>query len=118
MTSKESHEAEHGNVLSRYTEQQVMEMGRNYAKEHDLDPELFANAAAVARSPAGFADMSFLSEKEKDALQVEATKSGTYLKNWLPLLHLVRWLLLYKAWTKPSSMVQHYSIPVLLELLK
>ncbi|KAI5965051.1 hypothetical protein KGF57_000844 [Candida theae] len=88
LTSKESHEAEHGNVLSRYTEHQVMEIGRSYAKEHDLDPELFAHAAALARSPAGFSDMSFLSDEEKAALHLEATKKWHIPKKLVAVIAL------------------------------
>lgn len=65
---------EAGNILTQYTEEQVMQMGRNYAIKHDLDPELFAKAAAVARTPAEFNSMSILSEEEKVSLNLEATK--------------------------------------------
>ena len=67
-------EGEHGNILSQYTEKQVMQMGRNYALKHDLDPVLFANAAALARAPSAFNSMPFLSEEEKQGLYLEATK--------------------------------------------
>lgn len=62
-----------GNILTQYTEDQVQQMGRNYAAKENLDPELFAKAAAVARTPSLFALMSFLSIEEKEALQYEAT---------------------------------------------
>lgn len=66
-------EGEHGNILSQYTEEQVVLMGRNYALKHDLDPELFGRAAALARSPSDFNSMAFLSEDEKIALNNEIT---------------------------------------------
>ncbi|ABN64323.1 Arabinose-proton symporter (Arabinose transporter) [Scheffersomyces stipitis CBS 6054] len=62
-----------GNILSQYTESQVMQMGRSYATKHGLDPELFAKAAAVARTPLGFNSMPFLTEEEKVGLNAEAT---------------------------------------------
>ena len=62
------------NILSQYTEQQVMDMGRNYALKHDLDPELFSRAAAIARSPTEFNSMSFLTDSEKESLNKEFTK--------------------------------------------
>lgn len=66
-------EAEHGNILAQYSEKQTMQMGRNYALKHNLDPELFARAAALARSPGDFNSMPFLSEPEKAALHDEVT---------------------------------------------
>lgn len=66
-------EGEHGNILSQYTEEQVMQMGRNYALKHDLDPTLFGRAAALARSPGDFNSMAFLSEDEKILLNNEIT---------------------------------------------
>lgn len=65
---------EKGNILSQYSEKQVMQMGRNYALKHDLDPELFARAAALARTPEEFNAMPFLLDVEKQALHKEATK--------------------------------------------
>jgi len=65
---------EKGNILSQYSEKQVMQMGRNYASKNGLDPDLFARAAALARIPAEFNSMSFLSEAEKEGLNKEATK--------------------------------------------
>ncbi|EDK44106.1 conserved hypothetical protein [Lodderomyces elongisporus NRRL YB-4239] len=67
-------EGEHGNILSQYSEKQTMQMGRNYALKFDLDPELFAKAAALARAPTTFNSMPFLSEEEKQGLYFEATK--------------------------------------------
>lgn len=64
-------EGEHGNILSQYSEEQVIQMGRNYALKHDLDPELFGKAAALARAPLDFNSMSFLSEEEKIFLDHE-----------------------------------------------
>ena len=73
LEASASREGEPGNILSQYTEDQVMQMGRNYALKHDLDPELFARAAALARSPADFNCMSFLLESEKVLLNREIT---------------------------------------------
>ncbi|SGZ58231.1 CIC11C00000005167 [Sungouiella intermedia] len=72
--SSEGREGERGNILSQYTEKQAMQMGRNYALKHDLDPELFGRAAALARNPYAFNSMEFLSPEEKEALNLEATK--------------------------------------------
>ncbi|OBA24368.1 hypothetical protein METBIDRAFT_37979 [Metschnikowia bicuspidata var. bicuspidata NRRL YB-4993] len=66
-------EGEVGNILSQYSEEQAMLMGRNYALKHNLDPELFGKAAAVARSPSDFNSMEFLNEDEKVALMMEMT---------------------------------------------
>ncbi|CAH6720721.1 hypothetical protein CLIB1444_04S06414 [[Candida] jaroonii] len=65
---------EKGNILSQYSEKQVMQMGRNYASKHDLDVDLFARAAALARTPEDFNAMPFLTEEEKIGLNKEATK--------------------------------------------
>ena len=65
---------EKGNILSQYSEKQVMQMGRNYASKYDLDVDLFARAAALARMPAEFNSMPFLTEQEKIGLNKEATK--------------------------------------------
>lgn len=65
---------ERGNILSQYSEKQVMQMGRNYALKHDLDADYFARAAALARSPGDFNSMPFLTEEEKIGLHQEATK--------------------------------------------
>ncbi|ODV86769.1 hypothetical protein CANARDRAFT_195269 [[Candida] arabinofermentans NRRL YB-2248] len=59
------------NILGNYTEEEVMTMGRAYANEYGLDEELFAKAAAVARSPTGFNSMEFLSEEDKARLVEE-----------------------------------------------
>lgn len=61
------------NILTQYTEEQVMLMGRNYAVKYGLDPDLFARAAAVARAPSEFNSMDFLSEEEKQSLHKEYT---------------------------------------------
>lgn len=71
---KDSANPERGNILSQYSEKQTMQMGRNYALKHGLDPEIFAKGAAVARSPAEFNSMPFLTEEEKIVLNLEATK--------------------------------------------
>lgn len=70
----DEHQTEEGNILAQYSEEQTMDMGRNYGMKHGLDPELFARAAAVARSPLCFKSMKFLSEMEKLALEIEACK--------------------------------------------
>lgn len=70
-SGKDGREGERGNILSRYSEEQVILMGRNYALKHDLDPELFGRAAAVARNPSEFNSMKFLSEEEKNFLNNE-----------------------------------------------
>lgn len=59
------------NILTGYSEDETMQIGRDYAKEHGLDEELFAKAAAVARFPNGFNSMEFISEEEKQSLQYE-----------------------------------------------
>jgi len=57
------------NILSHYDEEQVMNMGRNFALKHDLpNPELFARGAALARNPKGYNRMSFLSDDEKQVI--------------------------------------------------
>lgn len=73
LQASSAREGEHGNILSQYTEEQVIQMGRNYALKHDLDPELFGRAAALARSPGDFNSMAFLSEHEKEMLHNEIT---------------------------------------------
>jgi sugar porter (SP) family MFS transporter len=70
----EAGHGERGNILSQYSEKQVMQMGRNYALKHDLDPDYFARAAALARTPGDFNSMPFLTEEEKIGLHQEATK--------------------------------------------
>ena len=67
-------QGEKGNILSQYSEKQVMQMGRNYALKYDMDPDLFASAAALARTPDEFNAMPFLSEEQKEALHKEHTK--------------------------------------------
>lgn len=67
-------EAEHGNILSQYTEKQAMQMGRNYALKHGLDAELFGRAAALARAPSEFNSMEFITEDEKIMLNKEVTQ--------------------------------------------
>lgn len=70
----EEADTEEANILSQYSEEQTMDMGRNFAVKNGLDPELFARAAAVARSPLGFKSMQFLSETEKLALEIAGNK--------------------------------------------
>ena len=72
IESVDERQVEEGNILAQYSEQQVMNMGENYATKHGLNPELFSKAAAVARSPSCFRSMQFLSEAEKLALELEA----------------------------------------------
>ncbi|CCG23587.1 Hgt19 glucose/myo-inositol transporter [Candida orthopsilosis Co 90-125] len=74
QSEPERADGEHGNILAQYTEKQVMAMGRNYATKHDLDPDLFARAAALARAPGAFNSMPFLTDEEKSGLYLEATK--------------------------------------------
>lgn len=76
------------NILSQYSEHQVMQMGRNYAAKYNLDAELFARAAAVARSPSGFSSMEFLSESEKEGLHNEATNKWYVPKKLLAVIAL------------------------------
>ncbi|CDR42842.1 CYFA0S10e02938g1_1 [Cyberlindnera fabianii] len=67
-------EAQEQNILTQYDQDQVMEMGRNFARKHDLgDPELFARGAALARNPKGYNKMAFLSDEEKAAILREKT---------------------------------------------
>lgn len=61
-----------GNILTQYSEKQVMDMGRNYARKNGMDEELFAKGAAIARNPTGFNRMNFLSQDEKELLHEEA----------------------------------------------
>lgn len=61
------------NILSQYSEEVVMQMGRNYALKHGLDAELFAHGAALARAPQEYDTMSFLSQEEQNELYLEAT---------------------------------------------
>ena len=68
MASSTGDENDGNNILSQYSQEQVMNMGRNFAKKHDLDPELFARGAAVARAPSSFNKLAFLSHEEKEAL--------------------------------------------------
>lgn len=69
----ETRGGERGNILSQYSEKQAMQMGRNYALKHGLEPELFARAAALARNPEDFNSMEFLNEEEKISLNKEVT---------------------------------------------
>ncbi|ODV98542.1 hypothetical protein PACTADRAFT_48282 [Pachysolen tannophilus NRRL Y-2460] len=64
-------ELDRDNILTQYNEEQVMDMGRNYARKNGMDQDLFAKAAAVARNPIGFNRMPFLSQEEKEALHHE-----------------------------------------------
>ncbi|EGV63421.1 hypothetical protein CANTEDRAFT_123654 [Yamadazyma tenuis ATCC 10573] len=65
---------EKGNILSQYSESQVMQMGRNYASKHNLDLDLFGRAAALARAPLQFNAMPFVTDAEKEGLHKEATR--------------------------------------------
>ncbi|VEU21889.1 DEKNAAC102823 [Brettanomyces naardenensis] len=60
------------NLLANYTEEEVMNMGRAFAKENNLDQDLFGKAAAIARDPAGYNSMSILSQEDKESLYIEA----------------------------------------------
>ncbi|CAI5758407.1 unnamed protein product [Candida verbasci] len=77
---------ERGNILSQYTEKQAMQMGRNYASKNDLDPELFAKAAALARAPGAFNSMNFLTDEEKSILYKEATKKWFLRKKMIAVV--------------------------------
>lgn len=59
------------NILTQYSEEDVMSMGRNYAIKHGLDTDLFAKGAAIARNPLGYNRMEFLSQEEKEILYQE-----------------------------------------------
>ncbi|CCH42360.1 putative membrane protein [Wickerhamomyces ciferrii] len=60
------------NILSQYDEDQVMQMGKNFALKHNLpNPEMFAKGAAIARNPKGYNRMSFLTDEEKQVLHQE-----------------------------------------------
>lgn len=72
--ANDSRAGEKGNILSQYSEKQAMLMGRNYALKYNLDPDLFARAAALARNPLEFNSMEFLSEEEKISLNKEVTR--------------------------------------------
>ncbi|KAI5953118.1 hypothetical protein KGF54_002489 [Candida jiufengensis] len=74
LSESERADGEHGNILSQYTEKQVMVMGRNYAIKYGLDPDLFAKGAALARAPNAFNSMPFLTDEEKQGLYLEQTK--------------------------------------------
>lgn len=63
-----------GNVLAHFTEAETMKMGKEYAAKYNLDQDLFARAAALARNPADFNSMDFLTEYEKEQLTLEVTK--------------------------------------------
>ncbi|CAI5760440.1 unnamed protein product [Candida verbasci] len=82
------HEAEYENALGKYTEEEVMELAREYAREHNLDEELLAKGAAVARSPLSFQNMDFLTEEEKDSLHIEATKKWYLSRKLLEVVAL------------------------------
>lgn len=69
--AEQQNEIQDNNILSQYDEDQVMDMGRNFARKHQLDAELFARGAAVARAPHAFNKMSILSDEEKEALYRE-----------------------------------------------
>ncbi|KAM9902346.1 hypothetical protein OXX79_003992 [Metschnikowia pulcherrima] len=74
LKTSNERDGERGNILSQYTEEQAMQMGRNYALKHNLDATLFGKAAAVARNPYEFNSMEFLTEEDKVALNTEQTK--------------------------------------------
>ncbi|CAN3377323.1 hypothetical protein DIURU_003427 [Diutina rugosa] len=62
---------ERGNLLAHYTEEDVMNLGRHFAEKYDLDPELFARAAALSRAPEDYQDMPFITDDEKQILYRE-----------------------------------------------
>ncbi|GME92192.1 unnamed protein product [Ambrosiozyma monospora] len=69
--SKTKSSIDQDNVLTSYTQDEVMNMGRSYANTYGLDEELFAKAAAVARKPTEFNRMPFLDDDEKSSLLEE-----------------------------------------------
>lgn len=62
-------DADVDNVLAEYSEEQVAQMGRAFARKYDLpnDDDVFARAAKLARNPSGYDHMTFLSEEERIA---------------------------------------------------
>ncbi|SCV01520.1 LANO_0F12200g1_1 [Lachancea nothofagi CBS 11611] len=64
------------NVLAEYSEEQVMQMGRAFARKYELpnDDDVFARAAALARLPSRYDHMSFLTEEERLACYDEEHK--------------------------------------------
>ena len=57
------------NILADYSEEQVMNMGRQFAKKYDLpnDSDIFARAAALARRPNEYDRLNMLTEEERIA---------------------------------------------------
>lgn len=94
-----------GNVLAHYTEAETMKMGKEYAAKYNLDEDLFARAAALARCPADFGNMDFLTDSEKEQLTLEVTKNGTFLGSWLRSLLWAPWPPLSRVWTSRSLTV-------------
>lgn len=62
-----SPDPENDNVLAEYSVEQVMNMGRSFAKKYDLpnEDDIFGRAAALARNPTAYDHMSFLKEDER-----------------------------------------------------
>lgn len=55
------------NVLAEYSEEQVAQMGRAFARKYELpnEDDIFARAAVLARSPEHYDHMSLLTEEER-----------------------------------------------------
>ena len=68
---------EHGNILAQYTEEQVMQMGRNYAHKYDLDPDLFGRAAALLEHLAPSIPCPFLPTKKNKGCISKQPRNGT-----------------------------------------
>lgn len=88
LQASSDRQGEHGNILAQYSEEQALQMGRNYALKNDLDPNLFGRAAALARNPADFNSMEFLSEFEKERLNDEVNKKWHIPKKLLEVIAL------------------------------
>lgn len=57
------------NILAEYTEEQVMEMGRQFAEKYGLpnEDDIFGRAAGLARRPDNYDRLSYLKEDERIA---------------------------------------------------
>ena len=80
-------QGEKGNILSQYSEKQVMQMGRDSIRSQvRFGSDLFSRAAALARTPGEFNAMPFITEEEKQALHKESTKKWHIPKK---LVHVI-----------------------------
>ena len=71
-TDIKEEESDYTNVLTKYSQEEVMGMGKIYAQEHGLDEELFAQGAAVAQFPQRYQSFNFLDDEQKQALEKES----------------------------------------------